>query len=249
MLARPDVTDIYVNRPGELWVETIGGEIERHDAPGARRSDPGPAARQIAALVPSGDQPRASFAVRDPARRRAGAGGGAAGDARPAGARDPQARLARSGARRLCRRRRLRRDARRATALRALGRRPGAGGAARRGRHRRHARRGGQGAQEHPRLGRHLDRQDHLPERPAARDPGRGAADPDRGHARAAGAPRQCGRPARGAQRARRGAGQRQRPASPRRSGCGRTGSSSASCAARRPMPSCARSIPAIRAR
>jgi len=24
MLARPDVTDIYVNRPGELWVETIG---------------------------------------------------------------------------------------------------------------------------------------------------------------------------------------------------------------------------------
>ena len=32
MLARPDVTDIYVNRPGELWVETTGGGIERHEA-------------------------------------------------------------------------------------------------------------------------------------------------------------------------------------------------------------------------
>ncbi|MCI4590576.1 P-type DNA transfer ATPase VirB11 [Sphingobium sp. BYY-5] len=30
ILARPDVTDIYVNRPGELWVETIVGQIERH---------------------------------------------------------------------------------------------------------------------------------------------------------------------------------------------------------------------------
>ena len=34
MLARPDVTDIYVNRPGEIWAETTGGAIERHDAPG-----------------------------------------------------------------------------------------------------------------------------------------------------------------------------------------------------------------------
>ena len=24
-LTRPDVTDIYVNRPGELWIETLGG--------------------------------------------------------------------------------------------------------------------------------------------------------------------------------------------------------------------------------
>ena len=30
-LARGDVTDIYVNRPHELWVETLGGAIERHD--------------------------------------------------------------------------------------------------------------------------------------------------------------------------------------------------------------------------
>jgi hypothetical protein len=33
MLARPDVTDIYVNRPGELWVETSGGLVERHKEP------------------------------------------------------------------------------------------------------------------------------------------------------------------------------------------------------------------------
>ena len=34
MLARGDVTDLYVNRPGEIWVETLAGAIERHDAPG-----------------------------------------------------------------------------------------------------------------------------------------------------------------------------------------------------------------------
>jgi type IV secretion system protein VirB11 len=30
-LSRDDVTDIYVNRPQEIWVETLGGMIERHD--------------------------------------------------------------------------------------------------------------------------------------------------------------------------------------------------------------------------
>ena len=30
-LSRSDVTDIYVNRPQEIWVETLGGAIERHD--------------------------------------------------------------------------------------------------------------------------------------------------------------------------------------------------------------------------
>ena len=30
-LARGDVTDLYINQPGELWVETLGGAIERHD--------------------------------------------------------------------------------------------------------------------------------------------------------------------------------------------------------------------------
>jgi type IV secretion system protein VirB11 len=29
-LARDDVTDLYVNRPGEVWLETLGGATERH---------------------------------------------------------------------------------------------------------------------------------------------------------------------------------------------------------------------------
>ncbi len=33
LLARPDITDIFVNRPRELWIETRGGAIECHDAP------------------------------------------------------------------------------------------------------------------------------------------------------------------------------------------------------------------------
>lgn len=32
-LDRPDVTDILINAPGEIWVETIGGESRRHAAP------------------------------------------------------------------------------------------------------------------------------------------------------------------------------------------------------------------------
>ena len=30
LLDRADVTDLYVNRPGEIWVETLGGQVERH---------------------------------------------------------------------------------------------------------------------------------------------------------------------------------------------------------------------------
>jgi type IV secretion system protein VirB11 len=54
MLARPDVTDIYVNRPGELWVETTGGAIERHDAPGLDEATLARLARQIASLSHQG---------------------------------------------------------------------------------------------------------------------------------------------------------------------------------------------------
>ena len=50
ILSRPDVTDIYVNRHGELWAETIGGSIERHDAPGLDDATLARLARQIAAL-------------------------------------------------------------------------------------------------------------------------------------------------------------------------------------------------------
>jgi type IV secretion system protein VirB11 len=71
MLARPDVTDIYVNRPGELWVETIGGEIERHDAPALDEATLARLARQIAALSHQGisrEHPLLSATLPDGAR-------------------------------------------------------------------------------------------------------------------------------------------------------------------------------------
>lgn len=49
LLARPDVTDIWINRPGETWVETLGGAIERADIPGLTRPILTRLARQIAA--------------------------------------------------------------------------------------------------------------------------------------------------------------------------------------------------------
>ncbi len=71
MLARPDVTDIYVNRPGELWVETSGGEIERHDAPALDEATLSRLARQIAALSHQGisrEHPLLSATLPDGAR-------------------------------------------------------------------------------------------------------------------------------------------------------------------------------------
>ncbi len=54
MLSRPDVTDIYVNRPGELWVETLGGDHERHEAVEITELTLARLARQIAALTHQG---------------------------------------------------------------------------------------------------------------------------------------------------------------------------------------------------
>jgi type IV secretion system protein VirB11 len=71
MLARPDVTDIYVNKPGELWVETIGGEIERHDAPRLDEATLARLARQIAAIAHQGisrEHPLLSATLPDGAR-------------------------------------------------------------------------------------------------------------------------------------------------------------------------------------
>jgi type IV secretion system protein VirB11 len=71
MLARPDVTDIYVNRPGELWVETTGGAVERHDAPGLDEAILARLARQIAALSHQGinrEHPLLSGTLPDGAR-------------------------------------------------------------------------------------------------------------------------------------------------------------------------------------
>jgi type IV secretion system protein VirB11 len=71
MLARPDVTDIYVNRPGEIWAETTGGGIERHEAPGLDSSTLERLARQIAALSHQGisrEHPLLSATLPDGAR-------------------------------------------------------------------------------------------------------------------------------------------------------------------------------------
>lgn len=51
---RKDVTDIYVNRPGELWVETVNGNVERHDAPELTIEVLSRLSRQIAAYSNQG---------------------------------------------------------------------------------------------------------------------------------------------------------------------------------------------------
>jgi type IV secretion system protein VirB11 len=52
--ARPDVTDIYVNRPGEVWIETLGGSIEHHEDTSIGEMTLARLARQIAALTHQG---------------------------------------------------------------------------------------------------------------------------------------------------------------------------------------------------
>ena len=49
VLAREDVTDIWINRPGEMWIESIGGGIERLDEPNLDEKLLSRLARQIAA--------------------------------------------------------------------------------------------------------------------------------------------------------------------------------------------------------
>ncbi|CAN5793352.1 P-type DNA transfer ATPase VirB11 [soil metagenome] len=71
MLERADVNDIYVNRPGEVWVETTGGAIERHEAPGLDEATLSRLARQIAALSHQGisrEHPLLSATLPDGAR-------------------------------------------------------------------------------------------------------------------------------------------------------------------------------------
>lgn len=48
-LAREDVTDIYVNRPNEIWIEAQGGKIERHEEPALTEQLLTRMARQVAA--------------------------------------------------------------------------------------------------------------------------------------------------------------------------------------------------------
>lgn len=53
-LARNDVTDIYVNRPKEVWVETLGGATEQHEDARLDEVALGRLARQVAALSHQG---------------------------------------------------------------------------------------------------------------------------------------------------------------------------------------------------
>ena len=53
-LARDDVTDIYVNRPGEIWLETLGAGPERIEAPELTREVLARLVRQIAAVTAQG---------------------------------------------------------------------------------------------------------------------------------------------------------------------------------------------------
>lgn len=48
-LTREDVTDIWINRPGEIWAETLGGAIERVEEPALDERLLARLARQVAA--------------------------------------------------------------------------------------------------------------------------------------------------------------------------------------------------------
>jgi type IV secretion system protein VirB11 len=70
-LERADVTDIYINRPGELWLESLGGAIERHDVPALDAALLPRLARQVAALSHQGisrEHPLLSASLPDGAR-------------------------------------------------------------------------------------------------------------------------------------------------------------------------------------
>jgi len=53
-LEQGDVTDIYINRPGELWVERLGQKPERHDAPGLTDTLLWRLAKQVASITHQG---------------------------------------------------------------------------------------------------------------------------------------------------------------------------------------------------
>jgi type IV secretion system protein VirB11 len=70
-LSRADVTDIWVNRPGEVWIETASGHIFRQDAPDVTETFLFRLARQIAGSNNQGvnrEQPLLSASLPDGAR-------------------------------------------------------------------------------------------------------------------------------------------------------------------------------------
>lgn len=71
VLARSDVTDIYINEPGQVWAETLGGQTELHEAPELDSATLDRLARQIAALSHQGisrEHPLLSASLPDGAR-------------------------------------------------------------------------------------------------------------------------------------------------------------------------------------
>lgn len=53
-LSRADVTDVWINRPGEVWIEALGGGIERHQDPSLTEDLLRRLARQVAAFGAQG---------------------------------------------------------------------------------------------------------------------------------------------------------------------------------------------------
>jgi type IV secretion system protein VirB11 len=71
LLDRNDVTDIYVNRPGEAWAESLSGKIETHAIPALTEQLLERLARQIASLSHQGinrEHPLLSATMPDGAR-------------------------------------------------------------------------------------------------------------------------------------------------------------------------------------
>lgn len=71
VLARPDVTDVYVNRPHEIWAESTGGATERFESPELDEATLERLSRQIASLAHQGisrEHPLLSAALPDGAR-------------------------------------------------------------------------------------------------------------------------------------------------------------------------------------
>jgi len=54
LLAREDVTDLYVNQPEEVWIETLNGSKECHTLPGLTEAALTRLARQVASLSHQG---------------------------------------------------------------------------------------------------------------------------------------------------------------------------------------------------
>ena len=71
VLARPDVTDVYVNRPHEIWAESTGGAIERFESRDLDEATLDRLSRQIASLAHQGisrEHPLLSATLPDGAR-------------------------------------------------------------------------------------------------------------------------------------------------------------------------------------